>query len=79
MADPKPKQTAAERVLEHVTKYPGLSTGEYADDLVMPRASTRRTLNDLRALGLVRGETNPTMAEEDHYPTTTFYWWVPIP
>ena len=69
---------AAEALLAAVKKYPGLSTGEYASDLVKPVASVRRDLQALRARGLVRGETNPIQAEEDSYPKTTFYWWVPI-
>lgn len=72
------KPTAADRLLAEIKKYPGLSTGEYADALGMPRASVRRDLQALRARGLVKGETNPVMAEEDDYPKTTFYWWVPI-
>jgi len=72
------KKAAADRLLEYVRKYPGLSTGEYADDLKVPRASARRDLQVLRARGLVRGETNSSMAEEDGFAKNTLYWWTPI-
>ena len=68
---------AAEAVLSQVTKYPGLSTGEYAEDLVKPDASVRRDLQVLRARGLVRGQVNPTLAKEDGFSRKTLYWWVP--
>ena len=69
---------AAESLLTAVKKYPGLTTGEYANDLVKPVASVRRDLQALRARGLVRGEVNPLQATEDSYPANTFYWWCPI-
>lgn len=70
---------AAQALLKQIKTWPGLTTAEYAKDLEKPVASVRRDIQVLRSHGLIKGEPNTDMAEEDGYPPNTFYWWVPIP